>query len=133
MATTRIKKSPSLSTMGWISTVEEDINKAFDWFVASEYSQTTLFKGKVLSLPYIISQYSTKPNQLTKAIAEALEDLYQRRGYGCVATSDYRTSDNIASGFDVILNVVITYNGIEYPLGRTLKVLDNNVIRILDN
>ena len=130
---TLIKKSPSLSTMGWISTVEEDINKAFDWFVASEYSQSTLFKGSVLSLPYIIAQYSTQPDRLCKGVSDSLEELYRRRGYGCAATSTYRDSATSDAGFDIVLNVIITHENTEYPLGRTLRVLDNKIIGILDN
>lgn len=131
--TSRIKKIPTLSTQGWVSTTEEAINKLFDWFVASEYSQTLLFSGKVISLPYLISQYANEPDNLCDAICRNLEELYRRTFDGCAVTARYDKNDEVGSGFDITLSIIITQNGIEYNGGRALKVMNNRVISVISN
>lgn len=134
MKTGRVsKKIPTLSSQGWISTTEDIINKLFDWFIASEYSQTTLFKGNVISLPYLIQDYGTQPDRLCEAVSSALEELYSRTFDRCVSTVEYRnnTGEGESSTFDLNCSISIINNGIEYNVGHTLQIMDNHVINVL--
>lgn len=66
---------PSLSTHGWITGMNEKIDRIFSYYVTSQYSQTVYHLGHVRSLQYTVQKYYQDPMRLAKQIKEDLETL----------------------------------------------------------
>ena len=66
---------PSLSTNGWIETVEGKADYLMSYFFTSQRSQSYLYNGNISSLPYIVAVYGTDTAELKLHINSDLSDL----------------------------------------------------------
>ena len=122
------KKIPSLTMSGYLSTAEQAINATFSYYLESEYSQSTVFRGQVLSLPYRLEQFSGDERNLVEAVSEDIENLFRRSFDGCTANVYATTSPDGEDKFDLNIGAAILNNGVEYSLNRVLKISNNKLV-----
>lgn len=66
---------PSLSVDGFITNKNAIMVKLFEYFLTSDYSQSTTFRGDIASLKYLIATYETNI-ELKNTIITTLTRLY---------------------------------------------------------
>lgn len=66
---------PSLSTTGWIRSMNEKVDQIFADYMVNQHNQTVLFLNNVKSLPYTVKQYYSQPHRLADKIREDLEHI----------------------------------------------------------
>lgn len=66
---------PSLTVDGNITNKDLQMKKLFQYFLASDYSQSNQFYGKIASLKYILATY-TDSADISLEIKKALNSLY---------------------------------------------------------
>lgn len=64
---------PSLTAGGWVTEPGMKLDLAFADFLASNYSQSEVFEGKISSLPYIIQHTSGNVDALRREAADSLQ------------------------------------------------------------
>lgn len=66
---------PTLTVDGWDTTPLSQMSKLWEYYQASDYSQSNIFRGKITSLKYTL-QTETNPERLSDAIKSDIERLY---------------------------------------------------------
>lgn len=66
---------PTLSTRGWVTGINEKVDRLFSYYVLSQYNQTVYHLGHVKSLQYTAQLYGNEPNKLADTIRTDLTEL----------------------------------------------------------
>lgn len=69
---------PTLSSIGWIDTIEEKGDHVLSYFITSEYSQSVLYHGKISSLQWLVQRYGKNEVDLEREVTEILDELLTR-------------------------------------------------------
>jgi len=69
---------PTLSSIGWIDTIEEKGDHVLSYFITSEYSQSVLYHGKISSLQWLVQRHGKNEVDLEREVNETLEGLMTR-------------------------------------------------------
>ena len=120
-------KLPMLNRNGWIENKEIVIDKLFEHFLASEYSQTNLLYGEVASLKFILAS-SANVDTIRHDIISALNTLFSKY-FDTVSVyvnvvSDEKTGTNI---FNISMEIkddgetYTLYKAVETRLGKITK------------
>ena len=128
-----ITKKPlvSLSSQGWITSLEHQADRMFAYFVTSEYSQSVLYYGSVRSLPWLVQKYGNDRTDFRREVKNALDNLFSF--YDNVLTEvTLVEGDDDSNQFSVNVSCVLTYQSQEYSLARQLQIADNRVKKIID-
>lgn len=125
------KPMVSLSSMGWITSLEHQVDQMFADFVTSEYSQSVLYYGNILSLPYIVQRYGNDKQKFRRKMKEALDKLFSFY----TETSIEVTVEDVTQGsarYNVNVRCIVTYDNQEYNLARQLTIADSKVKQIVN-
>ena len=120
-------KLPMLNRNGWIENKEIVIDKLFEHFLASEYSQTNLLYGEVASLKFILAS-SANIDSIRHDIISSLNTLFSKY-FDTVSVyvnvvSDEKTGTNI---FNISMEIkddgetYTLYKAVETRLGKITK------------
>lgn len=118
---------PTLTTDGWVTNKNLQLVKIFEYFLASDYSQSNTFNGMIASLKYIITMNHTV-DETTEAIERTLTKLYASY-YDTVSIIVDVTEDDDNGIVNYTINVVCTYDGLQYVLSKmNVKESKGNII-----
>lgn len=126
------KSVPTLSSIGWISTVEEKGDFALSYFITSEYSQSVLHQGQIVSLQYLVKEFGSNPMKLETEISNALEGFMERY-FDDSATSRVVVSEpdpEKPNELTIRFWCIVRENGREYSLGRSVVLTDSRISKI---
>ena len=91
---------PMLNETGWATSVADRLDGAFSDFITTNYSQSELWYGKLVSLPYLIKSNAgdlvALRSKAENAINSHLSDLFEKVGVR-VATKTYPDNDSKVS------------------------------------
>lgn len=126
---------PTLDSIGWVSTPEETGDRALSYFITSEYSQSVLYHGNIVSLQYLVKKHGHDELTLQSEIATTL-DGYLKRYFGENVSVDVRVleADPQKPGqLTIHLSCIIRgENGLEYSLGRRVIYLNGKLVKIAE-
>jgi len=126
-------KVPTLSTLGWVDTIEEKGDYALSYFITSEYSQSVLYYGQISSLQWLVKQYSKDEITLENEIRVVLEGL-MRRYFGDqteVEVTVRETNPEENPGHLTILFSCIVREGTRsVSLGRRVEFINGKLVKI---
>lgn len=124
---------PTMSTMGWVDTIEEKADFTLSWFLVSDYSQSVVYHGSIKSLPWYIQRYSNNPYELRSQMITGLNELFSAT-FDEGVTVDVEIVDidpiNKPGKLTVRLSVIIRSGGRDYMLGRLVEILNSRVVNI---
>lgn len=115
---------PTLSTVGWVNTVDKKADVILGHFFLSDYSQSVLYKGNVKSLPYIIAELSNKPLLLKARIYESLVSLMQpffEQVQIDVAVEEDKLDD---SKLTITISATVFERGVSYDMAYLVNAKD---------
>lgn len=119
-------KLPMLNRNGWIENKEIVIDKLFEHFLASEYSQTNLLYGEVASLKFILAS-STNVDTIRHDIISALNTLFSKY-FDTVSVYVNVVSDEAGTNiFNISMEIkddgetYTLYKAVETRLGKITK------------
>ena len=112
-------KIPTLSLSGWLAAPEVKMNKLFEHFMASEYSQSNFHYGDVASLKYLIAT-TTDHTELRNNIINALRKLYLNHFDTAEVAVD--VGDVNERGLTpIVVSISVTENGNTYTLRKAVE------------
>lgn len=125
---------PTLSSMGWVNTIEEKGDFVLSWFITAQYSQTGLYHGSIASLAYLVKRYANEPISLQSQTQNALEGL-MRRTFGdntnVVVTVVEEDSELKPGQLTIQFRCAIRDRGLSYSLGRRVEYLNGKLVNIV--
>lgn len=121
----------SLSSMGWITPLEHQVDQLFADFVTSEYSQSVLYYGSVLSLPHIVQRHGNDKQSFRRELKNALEHLF---AFYTETTIDVTVEDATTGSkrYNAYVYCTVRYDNQEYNLARQLEIADLRVKKIVN-
>lgn len=123
---------PSLSISGWHSTVPQKADAIVAYYMASEHSQTDVYRDALISLAYDIQQNNQSPNALEKAIKTNLHNCLDRYFDLVEVTVNVTELEKDSNSLDIIVDVVVGEGGVKYSLGREIRAINDKVQSIIN-
>lgn len=116
---------PSLTIDGWDTNPLSQMSKLFEYYQASDYSQSDYFMGSIISLKYTLSK-DIRPNILKENIEADLRKLYGKFFDTVEPIIDVQEEgDGIVN---IIINLTCTYNTQTYTLAKSIKGRSSGII-----
>ncbi len=124
---------PTLSSKGWVKTIEEKGDFVLSYFITTEQSQSVLYQGKLISLQYLVQRYGNDEVTLQAEVGKALEQLM--RGYfgeSVDAVVDVAEADpNKPGQLTITFRCIVREDGREHSLGRRVQFLNSKLVDII--
>jgi len=128
------KLLPTLSSDNWVDDSEKKADYLLAHFFESDYSQTSLYLGKISSLSWVIQEGNNDMPKTLSLLRTTIND-YLSRYFNSVETEVSINNDNQPSSY-VYLNLYIGFTdseGREYTLSRLLETMDGKLNRVIKN
>ena len=116
---------PHLSVDGWIKNKEIIMLKLFEHFIASEYSQSNIYQGTVVSLKYLTHNH-TEVYDLQQAISLALTKMYEAYFKHVEVIITVKEVDT--ANLDISIDIdAMDYDDVRYSLSKSISEIDGKV------
>lgn len=116
---------PTLSVDGFLTTKAGIMIKLYEYFMASDYSQSNTFLGDIASMKYIAAT-ATDINELTAMTKDALEKMYLR--YFPTVVVEITPYDR-PNNMEVVVDIVATDDtGVTHTLKNSIKTVNNVIV-----
>lgn len=116
---------PTLTIEGWDTNPLSQMSKLFEYYQASDYSQSDYFMGRITSLKYTLSK-TLKPMELKSNIERDIETLYG--DYFDTVEPIIEVQDENDGVVNIIINITCTYNGEKFTLARSIKGRSSGIV-----
>ena len=116
---------PTLTVDGWDTTPLSQMSKLWEYYQASDYSQSNTFRGRIISLKYTL-QTETNPERLSKAIQQDIETLYGEFFDGVTPLIDVKELEGGIVNINV--DITCTRNFEEYKLTIAIRGRKSGII-----
>lgn len=124
--------TPTLTEIGWATSVAHRFDFAFADFMSSDYSQSEEFQGTIASLPYIIQKTAgdllgcaeLAKSQLTSHLSDLFEQVEVR--------TEVRTYEENDAKAMLIFNITAVDGGIAYSFTRAIEDIKSRTMNLLD-
>lgn len=126
----REKVVPELGFMGWITDPLKKLDILFAHAVLTDYSQSTVFRNKVTSIPYIIAQYHNMPLELQGELQIKLQ-AYFSRYFDTVSVQCKSQPADQDNRYTVSLSIAVQDKGNFYELVNVLVLENGKVASVL--
>lgn len=120
---------PTLSAKGFVTTIVDKAERAIAYFCVSQYSQTNLYRGNVITLPWLVQRYGSDAlemrNQLQSALNNYLNRLFDEAQVEVVVDDD-------SEAISLDTKIIVIDEGTRYDLGYIIRTTNNKVLDIFD-
>lgn len=120
---------PTLSAKGFVTTIVDKAERAIAYFCVSQYSQTNLYRGNVVTLPWLVQRYGSDAlemrNQLQSALNNYLNRLFDEAQVEVVVDDD-------SEAISLDTKIIVIDEGTRYDLGYIIRTTNNKVLDIFD-
>lgn len=116
---------PALTIDGWDTNPMSQMSKLFEYYQASDYSQSDYFMGKIISLKYTLAR-DIRPSILKDNIELDLKNLYSL--FFDVVEPIVTVSEERDGVVNIVINLNCTKNGQTYTLARSIKGRKSGII-----
>lgn len=123
---------PSLTAGGWVTDPGAKLDLAFADFLASNYSQSEVFEGKISSLPYVIQQTAGKVDALRREAADSLQRHLQKLFEKVSVSTDVRdinTGDGTYT--TLIYKITIVDDGKAVVFNRQIEDIRSSSLKLI--
>lgn len=136
MSTTVI---PTMGINGFISDIDELLNKIYFYYLTSDYTQSVTFFGKIKSLSYALKRADYKPEKSTEIVQEDLLHILHRYFPNLNPDSVVTTYKESLSGANKVIYIIgidielVDGNGKKHQLSKSIELDPENKIHFNDS
>jgi hypothetical protein len=120
---------PILGSEGWVTDPQHKLTCMLAHALVSDYSQTTIYAGKVTSLAYIIATHQTDQTEMADVMESTLREYYSR--VFLVSDISVMYSDVIDQKYKLYISVSVIANGETYSLSVACDVDNGTLSHVL--
>lgn len=110
---------PTLTLDGFVNNKNAQMGKLFEYFLASDYSQSNVFYRDISSLKYLITEYKDS-QELKREIENTLSKLYKRHFDNVSVLAEVKESE-LSSTTELLINITADNDGKQYYLAKDIK------------
>lgn len=122
--------SPSISPLGWATTVPDRLDIEFANFIASDISQSILFP--VASLPYLIKKHQSDfqglCNEAQSVLKTHFDGLFDRTE---VAVS-YRTESDDDTKIQLVFAITVVENDEVFNIRQAVENINSQTLKLME-
>lgn len=119
--------SPVLGPAGWVSEPNGILTRMFTTFIANDYSQSNIYQGSVISLPWILNNNQDDNVAITELTQKQLKRwLDSHAPDNDLQVRVVNNSDN--STATLVINATITKGGRKYSAGRAIRYNTDSLV-----
>lgn len=123
---------PSMSLTGWVSDVPTMIDLLFSYYLTSDYSQSNLFQGRIVSLQKQMQQYQHDETLLVQSVREELEGYFKSVvDDATVEVSTDTPNPDDPNRLNLRLSAILVKAGKSYSVGRLVRTQDSKILEIV--
>jgi len=124
---------PTLSSSGWVVELAEKVDRLMAYFFVSDHSQSNIYEGHVVSLPYIVQSYGNDDSSIRTAIQQNLNVLLGRYFEQSTVdvTVDLPTSDT-DTRMTIRVDATVTDGRYRHSVGKLITTVNSRVVEIMD-
>lgn len=123
---------PTLTEIGWATSIAHRFDFAFADFMSSDFSQSEEFQGTIASLPYIIQKTAGDllecANLAKSQLTAHLTDLFEQ----VEVKTEVRVYEDNDSKAMLIFNITAVENGVAYSFTRAIEDIKSRTLNLLD-
>lgn len=122
----------TLSLAGFVTDMPTMIDRMFSYYLTSDYSQSNIFNGKILSLQRQIQAYQHDRMLLINNIREELEGYFNSVADSStikVTLEDPNPDD--PNRLNITLAAMVVKNGKAYSVGKLIETQDSKILQII--
>lgn len=126
-------KLPTVSTSGWVDDIAEKADRLLAYYFVSDFSQSNLHRGLVVSLPQQIQELGHDPDALQRGMQSSLEG-YIGQYFESAQVSVDATIPNPAdpSRIQVTVGIIVTENGVRHSVGKLIQATNGKIADIIN-
>lgn len=121
----KISTIPSLTLDGFINNKKIQMTKLFEYFLASDYSQSNTFYTGISSLKYILAKVGT-PEEARGTILSQLNKLYSEHFDTVNVSVDLYEPEGTGVA-NLHIEILATDDGVTYTLTRELQYTNSGI------
>ena len=125
-------KLPTLTTAGWIEDLVSVSTSLMDYFLVSEDSQSQFYPGEVSSLPFLVQQYGSDPDELANRARDVLQRYFSRYFEMTSVEVTTDSKSGTVGRYNVNIDVTVVKDGVTHRLGRLIELGDSKIINVKD-
>lgn len=110
---------PTLTLDGFVNNKNAQMGKLFEYFLASDYSQSNVFYRDISSLKYLVTEYKDS-QELKREIENTLSKLYKRHFDNVSVLVEVKESE-LSSTTELLINITADNDGKQYYLAKDIK------------
>lgn len=124
---------PTLSTAGFVSDVPTMLDRMLAYYLTSDYSQSNVFQGQIISLQKQMQAYQYDNIALINNVRDELEGYFGSIADSATVrvTTDTPNPDD-PNRINVTIEVLVIKDGRRYSLGRLIETQDSITKRIIN-
>lgn len=124
---------PSL-TEGWVSASLAKLDALLSCWLVSDYSQSEVFHGHIVSLPKMIAELGHDPEQFVSECETKLSSWLGRYYDGVEVNVSYKFLEAGSSGgpYGVKYEFTALQNGIRVNLAKNIEITNSKLSKIMD-
>lgn len=117
---------PSLTIDGFITNKRSQMSKIWEYFLASEFSQSNIFHGGISSFKYIMA--TNKPsNELITDLEQKIKSLFQRYYDTAIVDVDMKLDDKTNTHYVTIAVACKDDDGKTYHLAKEIAYTNGKI------
>lgn len=127
-----VRPVPTLTSTGWLTDIAKRADALMSYYLTSEYSQTSIYKGKVTSLTYHVQQHNSNPEKLQSTVESDLRVYFERYfdSVDLTVTTNLPNPDD-PNRVNLQIDVVVYEGEYRYSLGQEIRSANGKVIEII--
>lgn len=123
------KVIPTLSAKGYAASVLDKSEAAMTYFCLSQYSQTNIYRGNVVTLAWLVQRYGDDYLEIRNQVESALNN-YLGRIFDEAQVSVVAEQNNDRT--DLQVNIVVRDGTDTQNLGYLIRTTNNKVLDVFD-
>lgn len=120
---------PTLSTSGWVASISEKADRLLAYFFEADGLQSSIYRDKVYSLPFIIKKFNGDPFAITQEVHSQLSVYLSGYFENVEIQSDHEIDDT--GKVNIKIYAKLTEKGKDYSLGKLVVLADNNINKVI--
>ena len=120
---------PELGPGGWVTDPVKQLSIMFSDTLLADASQSTIFRGKVLSFTSLLHRYQNEPTELCQQIISNYNNYFSSVFDSSDVSCTVEDSDGV--NYTLILSISVSRAGHRYDLTTAIKTKDGMIDEVL--
>ena len=122
---------PTLSVHGYVRSPVMSMSVLLSDALTTYKSQSWLFKDTLTSIPYLVNQYSTKPDTLVQLLQAELQTYFERY-YDEVVTNVTQDSTPSNTRYKLTVSMHAIIDNVPYSIAESYNVADSAITKTVN-